>query len=317
MLTRNEHVADASRAASPHEVERDVTARRPRGTVSAMHNEVRLLADLDGPDAVRHADGLRSGDGGEFEGLVRPEGQRVHLHVACEPCRNCGYVQHVDHVSSVRGVAAECHPSAAGTDLCMASDARHALAEAQVCPRAVGERSAGVQHGLHLCIVEPHSVRHHAVPSEHTELLQVQEWPASGALEIPLCIARTRRHMEREPCTRSEGQFAARNEQFIGHEVVARKGDPALHEAAAGEALEYRLLAVDQFGNRAAERHAFGVPAPRSHRTAQAHLLHRCTDTLRVSNGARLDHRGGPGEHRLDGAQQCTEPVVVGRVRVV
>ena len=74
----------------------------------------------------------------------------------------------------------------------MPPDARHALTETEVGPRAVGECSARVQHCLYLGVVEPYAVCHHDVATEHPEALQVHERPQTGSLEVPLGIAGAR-----------------------------------------------------------------------------------------------------------------------------
>ena len=112
---------------------------------------------------------------GQLEGVVGAEPGRIDTGVLGQAGEQRGGPQEVDEVAGVLAVAAERHPAAPAHQLGVAPGARHALAEAQVGPRAGGDRGAGAEEGVDLVVVEVDGVGDEHVRSEHAEVVEVDE----------------------------------------------------------------------------------------------------------------------------------------------
>ena len=136
------------------------------------------------PIVVALADRPRAADRGQRQPVVGGQAERVDGAVAGKADEQRRGAQDVDRVAGVLGVASERQSRTAGQQLAVPSGDGETLGQAQVRPRARGDRGVGAHHDVELVVVEMHGVRHQHVRAEHAQLVEMDERTATGAREV-------------------------------------------------------------------------------------------------------------------------------------
>ena len=283
-----------------------------------MDHDVGLLADLDRTDPVGHPDRFRAADRGQLEHLMGAEPGRGEAGVAGQPGRQRRGPEDVERVARVGRVAAQCHAAPALDDLRVTAVRRDSLPEAQVRPRAVGDRGGGVEDQLDLAIVEPHAVADEQMTAEHAQIGEVFHRAPSGPFEVSLRVRRRRREVHRHTGAEFAGEVGRAGEQFVRGEIVADEGDPTLDQASARWIpSDHGPLTGEHLRRRRRERPVVDVPPPHTDRGADTGRIEGDGDAVDVGDRAGLHQRRHAVRQRLDGRQCGRDLVVVREMRVV
>ena len=169
------------------------------------------MPGLQRSDAIRHADRLGAADGEHLERVVRAEARRIERLVLRDARRERGDAQRIERVGRVLRNRSRARCARRGDAARRGGRARrHALAEAEVRPWRVGDRSRRAQHDVALGVVEMHRVREQHVRTERAEPIEVHERTNTAAREIGDRVARRRRDVEGETGAAVHGRAPTR-----------------------------------------------------------------------------------------------------------
>ena len=173
------------------------------------------------------------------------------------------------------------------------------------------------QQHVQLGIVDVHPVGDQHVAAERAQAVEVDERPVAGAREVRDGVGVRRRDVERDARAALAGQLARRDDQIVGHQVVADQRHPAANARVPGRQLDHGSLAIEHVAHRPGPGQARRVRSPGAERAADADPVVGGEDPLGMTDGARLDGERDAVADRIDERARGRQLVVVRPVGLV